>query len=177
MDASQLATLKAALATETNAEVVALKAARNTGGIAIWYNQPTNPAYYVWRKSLSRHEILTAISDEGTTFAWAGGAYITRNQGERDAFREMFNSSGSVNPSLASIQAAFNDIFSGAGGAGNRTHINAMSRRAVSRGERLFASGAGTKVAPGTITLDDTLVVDEFDVRRVFYNDDGSVAV
>lgn len=177
MDASQLQVLKAALTAETNSEIVALKAARNTEGIAIWYNQTTNPEFYVWRKSLSRHSILTETSDEGTTFAWAAGAYITRNQGERDAFREMFNSTGNVDPSLASIKAAFADIFSGTGGAGNRTHINAMSRRAVTRGERLFATGAGTKIAPGTISLNESLVVGEFDVRTIFYNDDGTVAV
>ena len=178
MNETQVLALRTALLAENNAEIVELKAARDTDGIATWYNQSTNPAFYVWRKTLSRHEILTGISDEGTTFAWAAGAYITRSQGERDAFREMFNSTGNVDPSLASIKAAFNDIFSGAGGAGNRAHILAMSRRVVSRGERIFSTGTGTKADPGVCTLaDQPLVVGEFDVRRAFYNDDGTVAV
>ena len=124
---------------------------RDDTTLAGLYNLPAAPDYYLRRTALSRHDILTATSDDGTTFAWAGAAYITRSQGERDAFREMFNSTGTVNPSLASIAAAFNDIFSGAGGAGNRAHILAMARRKASRVEALFAQGAGTKLAPSLI--------------------------
>jgi hypothetical protein len=150
----QLATLKAAILADTDPEFVAARTAGATGAMAAFYNVAATPAFYVWRRSLSRHEILTGTSDDNTTFAWAAGAYITRSQGERDAFREMFNSTGSVDPSLASIQAAFNDIFSGAGGAGNRTHIVAMSRRPVSRVERLFATGTGSKAAPGVANFE-----------------------
>lgn len=157
----QLATLKAAILAETDAAFVAARTAGATGAMADFYNQTASPAFYVWRKSLSRHEILTGTSDGGTTFAWAGGAYITRSQGERDAFREMFNSTGSVDPSLASIQAAFADIFSGTGGAGNRAHITAMSRRPATRAERLFATGTGSKAAPGVAVYEGTVSGDE----------------
>lgn len=163
MDASLYPALKAAILAETNPTFVALRQAGSTGLMAEWLNAATSPAYYVKRTSLSRHEILTATSDDSTNFSWAAGAYITRSQGERDAFREMFNSTGTVNPALPTIQAAFNDIFSGAGGLGNRTHIAAMSRRIASRGERIFATGAGTKAAPsvagfeGQVTDNDVI--------------------
>lgn len=163
MTPQQLQTLKAAILAETDPAFVELRSSGATGAMAEFYNQPASPAFYVGKTSLSRHDILTATSDDGTTFSWAGGAYITRSQGERDAFREMFNSTGTVNPSLASIVAAFNDIFSGAGGAGNRTHITAMSRRAASRVEKLFATGVGSKASPAVAvysgTLQDTDVV------------------
>lgn len=166
LTSEQLQVLKAAILAETDAAIVAARtpATRDDRVIAAFYNQKNVPAFYVYRAQLSRHEILTGTSDEGTTFAWTAGAYITRSQGERDAFREMFNSSGSVDPSLATIQAAFADIFSGTGGAGNRAHIVALSRRMVNRGERLFATGTGSKVAPGAAGYDGTLSSD--DVRN-----------
>lgn len=162
MTPAQLATLAAHIRANTDPAVVTALANGADNELARLYNLPAVPAYYLKRTSLSRHEILTGTSDDGTTFAWAGGAYITRSQGERDAFREMFNSTGSVNPSLPSITAAFNDIFSGSGGAGNRAHIVAMSRRTANVVEKALAvSGAGTKAAPavagyeGEITSDD----------------------
>lgn len=154
---AQLQTLKAAIAAETDQTFVEYRTANNEQGMADWYNEETSPAFVVWRTSLSRHDILTGTSKDGTTFAWAGGAYITRNQGERDAFREMFNSTGTVNPSLASIKAAFVDIFSGTGGAGNRAHIAAMSKRVAKRIEKVFASGTGSDASPGTATFEGTV--------------------
>jgi hypothetical protein len=157
MTPEQLMALKAAVLAETDAAFVSARESGNNTSMAQFYSTSAAPTFYVWRKVLSRHEILTGTSDDNTTFAWAAGAYITRSQGERDAFREMFNSTGFVDPSLPSIQAAFSDIFSGAGGAGNRTHINAMSRREVNKGERLFATGTGSKASPGTSGYDGKL--------------------
>lgn len=149
MTPEQLAALKSdILATP---ELLALYNAGDRAGLAEAYNAMASPAYYVYKSSLSRHDILTGTSDDGTTFTWTGGAYITRSQGERDAFREMFNSTGTVNPAVPSIQGAFNDIFSGAGGATNRAHITAMSRRTARRIEKLFATGTGTKLNPSTL--------------------------
>jgi len=154
---AQLATLKTAILAETDAAFVALRNSGATGAMAEFYNVTATPAFYVFRRSLSRHSILTETSDDATTFAWAAGAYITRSQGERDAFREMFNSTGAVDPSLPTIQAAFNDIFSGAGGVGNRAHIQAMGRRPVLRGERLYATGTGSKIAQGIAVFEGNI--------------------
>lgn len=158
MTPSQLADLKTAILSETDSEFVGYRNNGQTPLMAAWFNAPLAPTYYVKRTSLSRHDILTATSDDGTTFSWAGGAYITRSQGERDAFREMFNSTGTVNPSLATIQAAFADIFSGAGGAGNRAHITAMSRRPCTRAERLYvAGGDGSKANPAKMGFEGAI--------------------
>lgn len=136
--------------------------------IAAWLNVTAAPDFFVTKTSLSRHDILTATSGEGTTFAWAGGAYITRAQGERDAFREMFNSTGTVNPTLASITAAFADIFSGAGGAGNRTHIAAISKRKATRAEKALATtpGTGLLASPATLTFDGSVSTEEAGMLR-----------
>lgn len=157
MTPQQLPALKAAILAETDQEFVGYRTNGQNGLMAQWLNGILSPAFYVKRTALSRHEILTGTSDDGTTFAWAGAAYITRSQGERDAFREMFNSTGTVNPSLPSIVAAFSDIFSGAGGAGNRAHIAAMSRRSCSRAERIYANGVGSKASPATAVFDGSV--------------------
>lgn len=153
----QLITLRTAINAETNPEFVDYRQQGAVGAMADWFNVAATPTYYVKRTALSRHEILTGTSDQGTTFAWAGAGYITRAQGERDAFLQMFNSTGTVNPSLPSIVAAFADIFSGAGGAPNRTHITNMSRRPATRVEKLFATGAGTQIGPSTMAFEGAL--------------------
>lgn len=136
--------------------------------IAAWLNSPASPSFFVTKTELSRHDILTGTSSDGTTFTWTGAAYITRAQGERDAFREMFNSTGTVNPSLPSITAAFNDIFSGAGGAVNRTHITAMSKRLANRMEKALSTtpGTGTSVSPATLTVVGEISVGEAGLLR-----------
>lgn len=153
---AQLVTLKAFI--NTNPAWVALPLTNAAGQmIADELNALASPAFVVERTVLTKHEIITGTSSGGTTFAWAGAAYITRSQGERDAFREMFNSTGSVNPSLPSIKAAFLDIFSGAGGLPNRTHIIALSKRRASLVEKLFATGTGTDAAPATLVYEGVL--------------------
>lgn len=125
--------------------------------IAEALNAQAAPDFIVWRTSLARHDILTGTSIEGTTFTWTGGAYITRSQGERDAFREMFNSTGSVNPRTPTIISAFNDIFSGAGGATNRAHIEAVSKRKATRVEKITASGTGSLASPATLSFEGAI--------------------
>jgi hypothetical protein len=159
----QYAVLKADILASPDMNTLPLTST-GTAAIQKLYNAAAVPAFQVTKTSLSRHDILTGTSGEGTTFSWAGGAYITRSQGERDAFREMFNSTGTVNPTLASITAAFSDIFSGAGGLGNRTHITAMSKRVATRFERLFATGTGTLISPGTLVLEGNVSNDNLQI-------------
>ena len=157
----QYAVLRAVVIAEPTLQI-----AINTGddyAIANWCNALAAPDFFVTKTSLPRHDVLTATSGEATTFAWAGAAYITRSQGERDAFREMFNSTGTVNPNLASIQAAFADIFSGAGGLANRTHIAAISKRKATRAEKVLATvpGTGLLASPATLTYEGQVTANE----------------
>lgn len=156
---AQLVTLKAYILADPVLGPLTSGPGTDYGAIANAMSTEASPVFWVYKSSLSRHDILTGTGPDGTTFAWAGGAYITRSQGERDAFREMFNSTGAVNPALPSIQAAFSDIFSGAGGAGNRTHIASMGRRKATRIEGVFATGAGTTVAPGAMGYEGSLTL------------------
>lgn len=164
MTPAQIATLRTVVMAEPG--LAAARQAGNDAAIAAWCNALASPAFVVYKSVLSRHDIITGTSTTGTTFAWAGAAYITRSQGERDAFREMFNSTGTVVPSLSSIQGAFADIFSGAGGAGNRAHIDAMSRRSATRAEKALSTGTGTTLAPAILGYETEITVEEAGLLR-----------
>lgn len=131
--------------------------------VASWYNLAASPDYWVWRTSVPKGEFVNATSVDGTTFNWTGAGFIGRSQGERDAWREMFNGTNTVNPSLPQVRQAFADIFSGATAPApaNRTHMSAISRRLAKNGEKVFATGVGTTASPavmgyeGNISLQD----------------------
>lgn len=161
MTPAQLTTLKAFILSQQDLAPLTSGTGTDYGAIANALNATAAPDYWVYKPTLTRHEVLTGTGPDGTTFAWAGAGYITRSQGERDAFREMFNSTGTVNPALPSIQAAFADIFSGAGGASNRTHIQGMSRRKATRVEKAFATGAGTTGAPSALGFEGAVSISD----------------
>jgi len=131
--------------------------------VASWYNLNASPDYWVWRTSVAKGEYVNSTSADGTTFNWTGTGFIGRSQGERDAWREMFNGTNVVNPSLPQVRQAFQDIFSGgtAPAPANRTHMAAISRRKAKNGEKLFATGTGSTASPavmgyeGSISLQD----------------------
>lgn len=127
-----------------------------TGGddvcVTAWFN--TASTFIAWRTSVSQVEYQTR-EDLGTSFNWSGtGGFISRTQGERDAWRTMFQS-GSIDPSKANVITAFNDIFSGSGAVavGNRAHLLAVSKRAATNAEKALATGTGTDGSPGKMTF------------------------
>jgi len=124
--------------------------------IALAYNQLAVPDYWVWRTNVTKGEYVQTTSADGTTFNWTGTGFVTRSIGERDAWREVFNSEGMCNPSLGNVRQAFRDIFSGSTepAPANRTHLLAISRRLATRAEKLFAVGLGTAAAPSTMTFE-----------------------
>ena len=127
--------------------------------IAGLLNLDAAPTFWAWRTSVSKAEYTQTTSVDGTTFNWTGAGFITRAQGERDAWRELFGEDGTVNPSLSNVRQAFADIFSGGTvpAPANRTHLSTVSRRVATRGERVFATGTGSTATPGFFTLEGTL--------------------
>lgn len=120
--------------------------------IARWYSL-LFPAvdFWVWRSSVSKGELVNSVSPDGTTFNWVGNGFITRSVGEQTAWKELFNGTNTVNPSLANVRQAFADIFSGTGNAAsNRTHLLAVARRKANNIEKLLATaiGTGTTASP-----------------------------
>lgn len=123
-----------------------------------------SPDYWVWRSFVSDQEMYEGTGDGGTSWSWS--SYISRSQGERDAWRQMVNMAGGLNPSLANVRAGIADIFSGAGGASQRTHLLAVGRRKANRAEKLFATGTGSTASPATMTVEGTLSGDDVQAAR-----------
>ncbi len=173
LSTSQAAALRADIINSADPTVIAARGGGQVGRddttLAQLYNQPANPAFWVWRTALEKKEVVQSVSRTGTSFVWAGNGFITRSAGELEAWNQLFNSTLTCNPSLANVRQAFADIFSGAGNAAlNRTHLDVVARRQVTRAERLFATGAGADSAggAGTLVWDGTL--SPSDIGRAF---------
>lgn len=151
---TQLSTLKASILADPVLSLIPRTADGNVA-IASAYNLAATPDFWVWRTSVSRDELLGTTSVDGTVFAWTGTGFITRAQGERDAFAAIFNSGAFVNASLVNVRQAFADIFSGATppAPANRTHLLTVARRKATRGEKLYATGAGTTASPALMAV------------------------
>jgi hypothetical protein len=159
----QLAALKADINIDPILSVLPLNS-DTAAFIAEQYNLTASPDYWVWKTALTRKEVVesTSLDPDGVTprtFNWTGNGFITRSQGERDAWREMWNHSGAVNPSLPSIRQAFQDIFSGAAAPApsNRQHLLNVARKRATRAEKLFATGTGTAATPGVMSFEGLL--------------------
>ena len=123
-----------------------------------WFNAIST--FIVWRTSVTQSEYQTR-EDLGTSFNWSGtGGFIARTQGERDAWRTMFQA-GFIDPSKANVLAAFNDIFSGtgAGAVATRAHLLAVSKRAATNAEKALATGTGSDAIPGKLTFSGTISI------------------
>lgn len=119
------------------------------------YNLPAVPNWWVWRSFVPQSEIVGSPSPDSTTWSWT--AYIGRSQGERDGWREMFADTGGINPSLLNVRQGLADIFSGASGAAQRTHLLAIARRKSTRAEKLFSAGTGSTASPAAMAFEGAL--------------------
>jgi hypothetical protein len=134
--------------------------------IAARYNQPFTPTFQVFRTAVSRRTLLFEKSPADTSFIFVGDGYITRTVQELTTFHDLFDGpNSSMDPSLPNVQQALLDIFSGAAGTNaqkNRVHIGNMSRRPVTRAEKLYVTqGAGTNADPGYLVWEGLLNKDD----------------
>jgi len=136
--------------------------------IAAAYNLNAAPDFWVWRSQVSKDELVTSVSVDGTTFNWTGSGFISRSAGEQAAWRELFSAEGFVDPSLPNVRQAFADIFSGSQSPApaNRTHLLAVARRRATRAEKLFASGTGSTGNPATMGFEGWLQYQDVQAAR-----------
>ena len=127
----------------------------NLDGLAALYNAPASPTFWVWRTFVPDQEIYESTTADGTVWSWS--LYITRSQGERDAWRQMVNMAGGFNASLANARAGIADIFSGGPAAPQRTHLLTIGRRPATRLEKLFATGTGSTASPAAMNVEGAL--------------------
>lgn len=164
-------TQRTALKNDINADPALSAHPNNADGhqaVADAYNLAASPDFWVWRTQVSKHEFVGSTSTDGTNFSWGGAGFITRSQGERDAWRELFNGDGFCNPSQANVRTAFLDIFSGgtAPAPANRTHLATVARRKATRAEKLFATGTGSTASPALMGIEGNLSGPDIDQAR-----------
>jgi hypothetical protein len=130
--------------------------------IADRYNQPFTPTFQVFKTAVPRRALLFEKSSADTSFIFVGDGYISRTQQELLTFHDLFDGPNStMDPSLPNVQQALLDIFSGAAGTNaqkNRVHIGNMSRRPVTRAEKLYVTqGTGSNADPGYLIWEGLL--------------------
>lgn len=142
------AVLKAAILAETDAGFVAARTAGNNTLMARFYADPAVPTFYVWRSVYTPDQIAAAIE-----------AGITQLDALTASKREvlLWWAERSHNPAIS--QAAIDDMC----GSQNtlKTAVKDGGKRAVNKGERLFATGTGTLAAPGTTAYEGTLTSED----------------
>ncbi len=159
---AQLDTLKADLtANQTQAFLDFKSDPDNTtkaNVVAGIYNGIASPDFWVWRTMVTQADVVGTTTADGTTWSWT--TYISRSQGERDGWREMFADGGFVDASQANVRQGFADIFSGAsaGAPAQRTHLLTIGRRKATIAEKLFATGTGSTASPATMGAEGVLV-------------------
>lgn len=147
----QLQTLVAAIRASTDPVVIAARTARNDAKLAEIYNAASSKI--VWKTRVPNDDIGDAMN--GTEVAGLSSLNMQRAQ-------MLANySSGWQNPSRADRRAAFDQIFSGAGGATTRAALAVLWRRPASLAESLFITGTGTDASPATLGWEGPVQVSE----------------
>lgn len=145
---AQTVTLKAAILAETDPTFVALRTAGATGAMADWFNQAST--FTVWRTSVPISEIGDAVI--ATELVGLTALNLQRLQALTGDL-----AAGSINASIADRRSGFDQVFSGAGGAGTRAALLVLWKRLALRIEKLYATGTGTNATPGTVVYEGTI--------------------
>lgn len=135
--------------------------ARNEDGftaMAALYNAQASPNFTVWKTALTLQQIGDAV--DATELVGLSTAKLAQLQALL-----LF---GPVNPSLPNRQAAFGQIFNGAGGVLTRTALLVIAKRFASRIEKLLSTGTGTDVSPATLQFEG--LIDRRDVALALAN-------
>jgi hypothetical protein len=153
LTSAQMTILAQAIRADTDPAVVAALDIRNDVLLAELYNAPST--FVAWRSSLTPEEARSAIS---------GGDGLAQldnlTAGKRDALLWVFN--GVTQPSNSTQRAAIENLC----GTQNtlKATILAAQKRITTKAEKLFATGTGTDVSPGTLTWEGTLSFNDIGV-------------
>lgn len=112
------------------------------------------------------YKTLVSLRDLADTFSWDEVGNLTTANNERLQTLGIFAPNG-LNPSRADVRAFFTNTFSGAVGVQTRAALDALWRRPTRRGEQIFATGAGTSVAPGALVFEGVVTPVEVEQARV----------
>jgi hypothetical protein len=160
MTPTQLTTLKAAILAD--AQLAAFPNDMDGAAqIEALLNLKLTPDWWAYKSSEPTASIGGALS------LVAFAAMTDANQGQLTRFYTLYP--GSFDPRRADVRSFFTNTFSGTlGGAGQATRdaMDALYRRTVTRGERIFATGTGSTGAPGTLGFEGFITRNEIDEAR-----------
>ena len=151
LDSSKLALLKADIIAQ------AFPGGWFADEIAHWYNQPADPAWYVWRSSVTAAEWRNAV---------IGGGGATQLDGLTASKRDslLWALSDTLNPSVANVRAALDDFC----GSQNtlKAAIAAVQKRTATRAEKLFSTGTGSSGSPATMGFEGLLTYQDIEAAQ-----------
>jgi hypothetical protein len=136
---TQIVTLKAAIAAQTDPTFVGYRTSGATGAMAEWYNGIATPAQLVWRTSVPASD-----SDEASN--WSEFDNITQ-AGKRDSWGYFFNFPRDF--SRNKVRKWITDVWGSATTGSNAEAILLAGTRNATRGEVVFG---GTSATTGTVT-------------------------
>ncbi len=113
-----------------------------------YYNAPADPAYIVWRSSVTQDEIMQ------NGFDWVRVDNLS--VGKARIWEWLFdNGSTSINPSKTNVRAGIDEVWKGtAPDLAVRAAVYVHCKRAANRVERLFATGTGSDAVPGVMAFE-----------------------
>jgi hypothetical protein len=114
--------------------------------IAAALNAFAAPDHWAYKSRVSRGEIGDAVV--ATEIAGMSALNLQRLQCITGDL-----SDGEINPTLDDRRAAFDSIFSGAGGSGTRASLAILWRRRATVAEKLFAAGTGSTASPAKLAV------------------------
>lgn len=150
---AQLLTLMAAILNETNPTFVGYRNANDKPSIAAWFNDPTTPAWVVWRTSVSRRSIMA-----NPAFDWTRVDNLS--VGKARIWDQMF-SIGDIDASQANIRAGIDATWVGtAADLAVRAAVYVQCKRPATKFEKLYTTGTGTDASPATLVIEGNLTSD-----------------
>jgi len=149
MTPSEIKTLSVAVLAPRDVDVSAARDARNDTELARLMNQPST--FVVWKSSVSQDEIMQDGLD------WACVDKLT--VGKARIWEWLFDNEGSaINPSKANVRAGIDEAWKGtAADLAVRAAVYVHCKRFATAAESLLATGAGTDEAPGLLTFEGSV--------------------
>jgi hypothetical protein len=153
MTPEQLATLKAALLADP--ALTQFIADYRDDLIRDYYNAPSNPAFVVWRTSVTQDEIMQ------NGFDWTRVDNL--GVGKARIWDWMFdNSATTINPSKLNVRAGIEAVWVGtAADLAVRAAVYVHCKRIANRVERIFATGVGSNDVPGLLTFEGEITTSD----------------
>jgi hypothetical protein len=156
---SQFAVLKASIAADPLLAPLSNDLQGDRQKIADAYNAQAVPDFWVFRTRITNEEIGDAMN--GTEITGLSSLQMQRLQ-VLAAY-----SGGTQSAARADRRAAFDQVFSGAGGATTRASLAVTWRRLATRAEKLFATiGTGAIGDPATMAFEGNLTQTEVQQAR-----------